>query len=195
VSAATVPGAGASAGAGPSASATASAVSQPRRASASADVTALVEREAPSLLAYFVRRVTVREDAADLLAELYLVVWRRRSAIPQQPDAARMWMYGVARKVLGRHRRSRGRRDALASRLREQLAAHPEPAVDDDSARRVRELVGTLAPLDREIVGLAYWEGFSFVEIATILGMPTATVRSRHARAKARMRAELEKEG
>jgi RNA polymerase sigma-70 factor (ECF subfamily) len=82
----------------------------------------------------------------------------------------------------------------LTSRLREHLAMHPETERDDAEAHRVRELVAALAPLDREIVSLAYWEGFSFVEIAKILRMPTATVRSRHARAKTRLRAALEQE-
>lgn len=165
-------------------------------APAAADITLLVEREAPALLGYFVRRVVVREDAADLLGELYLVVWRRRGAIPEDPTAARMWLYGVARKVLGRHRRSTGRRTALTMRMREQLATDPDPAVSDDgTGTRIRQLIATLDPLDREIIGLAYWEGFSFVEIAAILKMPAATVRSRHARAKARLRTMLATDG
>ena len=159
------------------------------------DVTALVEREAPSLLAYFARRVPVAEDAADLLGELYLVVWRRRAVIPRDATAARMWLYGVARKVLGRHRRSYGRRTALTARLREQLVAHPATATPaDEASPHIRVLIGELAPLDREIIQLAYWEGFSFVEIAAILRMPAATVRSRHARARARLRVALDAE-
>lgn len=160
------------------------------------DITLLVEREAPALLAYFARRVAVTEDAADLLGDLYVVVWRRRSAIPGEPVAARMWLYGAARKVLARHRRSTGRRVALSARLREQLATHPEVvAPHDGPGAAVRELIASLDPLDREIITLAYWEGFSFVEIAAILRMPAATVRSRHARAKARLRDSLAAEG
>jgi len=160
---------------------------------ASSEVPLLVEREAPALLAYFARRVPNREDAADLLGELLVVVWRRRSAIPADPTAARMWMYGVARKTLQRHRRGSVRRAALADRLREELAGRPSSEPSDAVASRVRELILALPDTDKEIIGLSYWEGFSLVEIARILGMPPATVRSRHARAKARLRAELER--
>lgn len=155
------------------------------------DIALLVEREAPALLAYFGRRVREREDAADLLGELLTVVWRRRSAIPPDPTAARMWMYGVARKTLARHRRGSVRRAALADRLREELTTRPSIEASDDAARRVRELISKLPETDREIIGLSYWEGFSLVEVARILGMPPATVRSRHARAKARLRGAL----
>ena len=155
------------------------------------DIALLVEREAPALLAYFGRRVREREDAADLLGELLAVVWRRRSAIPADPTAARMWMYGVARKLLARHRRGSVRRAALAGRLREELATRPPIEAPDDVVRRVRELIAELPETDREIIGLSYWEGFSLVEVARILGMPPATVRSRHARAKARLRDAL----
>jgi len=164
--------------------------------SAAGDVTLIIEREAPALLAYFARRVTVAEDAADLLGELYLVVWQRRTVIPDDPTDARMWLYGVARKVLGRHRRSTGRRIALAARLRDELAARPKASTTEDGADAgIRAEIAALEPLDREIIQLAYWEGFSFVEIAAILRMPAATVRSRHARAKARLRDSLAAEG
>lgn len=80
----------------------------------SADVPALVARESSALLAYFARRVTPVEDAADLLGDTLVIVWRRQSSIPGDETRARMWLYGVARKVLSTHRRSTGRRHALA---------------------------------------------------------------------------------
>jgi RNA polymerase sigma-70 factor (ECF subfamily) len=93
--------------------------------------------------------------------------------------------------LLAGHRRVSVRRAALAGRLREELAMHPPIEAPDDAVRRVRELIADLPETDREIIGLSYWEGFSLVEVARILDMPPATVRSRHARAKARLRDAL----
>jgi DNA-directed RNA polymerase specialized sigma24 family protein len=50
------------------------------------------------LLAYLVRRTESSEDAADALAEAYLVAWEKLDAIPAG-DGARLWMFGVARNL------------------------------------------------------------------------------------------------
>jgi DNA-directed RNA polymerase specialized sigma24 family protein len=51
------------------------------------------------LLAYVLRRSRTAEDAADVLADTYLVAWRRLDAIPGG-DQARPWLVGVARNLL-----------------------------------------------------------------------------------------------
>lgn len=158
------------------------------------DIDTFVEREAPGLLDYFLRRAATREDAADLLGEALLVVWRRQGSIPEDEVPARMWLFGVARNMLATHRRAQGRRIALADRLRCELSSMTAAALSDTEAV-VRAMVGELAERDREIVGLVYWEGFSLEEVARILGMRAATVRSRHFRLRARLRARLIEEG
>ncbi len=104
-----------------------------------------------------------------------------------------MWLFGVARKVLGTYRRGKSRRHDLAERLGRELATVPAaPSTsDDDLHQHVRLLVGELDEVDREIIGLVYWEGFALVDVARILSLRPATVRSRHARARARLQAAL----
>jgi RNA polymerase sigma-70 factor, ECF subfamily len=153
------------------------------------DVRAFVEREAPSILDYFGRRVP-SADAADLLGETLVVVARRIGSIPSDELNARMWLFGVARKVLSTHRRSATRRTALADKLRLELAARPA-APDATAHVEVREAIASLPVRDREIIELVYWEGFSLEEVAGILSMRSATVRSRHARAKEKLRQVL----
>lgn len=159
-------------------------------------VTALVEREAPGLLAYFMRRVASPEDAADLLGDTLLVVWRRKAAIPDDPTKARMWMYGVARKVLSGHRRGNRRRTALGDRLRIQLMATPTTFVNGmDDHSDVRELIEALPAVDREIIRLVHWEGFTLAEVADIMSMRPGTVRSRHSRAMSALRDSFSRDG
>ena len=154
------------------------------------DITDFVEREAPAVLDYFGRRVA-HADAADLLGETLVVVWRKAGSIPSDETRARMWLYGVARKVLSQHRRSSVRRSALAERLRLELREQPA-TVDPTEHDEVRAHIAALPAVDREIIELVYWEGFSLVEVAGILGMRQPTVRSRHARARATLKAALE---
>src|SRR6185369_10842354 len=83
------------------------------------------------ILAYLLRRVDWPEDAADLLADVYLVAWRRIDEVPRG-DGARMWLYGVARRQLANHRRGDRRRTALASALAGALRSVTPP---DDGGR------------------------------------------------------------
>lgn len=153
-------------------------------------ISALVEREAGSLLDYFRRRTSKPEDAADLLGDTLLIVWRREKSIPDDPTRARMWLFGVARKVLSGQRRSTRRRSALAERLGTELASYPS-APDDEAAIGIRSLIELLDEVDQEIIRLVYWDGFSLIEAAEILSMRPATVRSRHSRARVRLRSAM----
>lgn len=154
-------------------------------------VQGLVEDNAPDLLAYFVRRVEVAEDAADLLNDVLLVIWRKESSIPAGPTEARMWMFGVARNVLSTHRRASGRRSALHDRLKAQLAEPSNGDSQDDEAPDVRAALVQLDPLDQELIRLLFWDGFTQAQVAVLLRMPEGTVRSRTHRARQRLRQAL----
>jgi RNA polymerase sigma factor (sigma-70 family) len=157
---------------------------------------ALFESEARGVLGYALRRVESAEDAADIVAETFSVAWRRIEDVP--PDAeARLWLYGVARRVLANQRRGALRRQRLADRFREQLRLTTDgvAAADDDRADAVRHAIARLPEQDREVLSLANWEGFTPTEIAGVIGVPAATVRTRLHRARWRLRAELEASG
>ena len=148
----------------------------------------LVEQNSDDLLRYLLRRVDVREDAADLLADTLLVAWRRYGSVPADPHEARLWLFGVARRVLGTHHRSTRRRTALADRLREHLATTtaPDPRVD-----AVRHALEDLPRRDLDLIGLIHWEGFTLAEAATVLGIKAGTARMRYSRIRDRLRHDL----
>ncbi|HEY3140934.1 MAG TPA: sigma factor, partial [Acidimicrobiales bacterium] len=72
----------------------------------------LYRAQVRSLLAYALRRVDHPEQAADVVAETMLVAWRRLDQVPPG-DEARLWLFGVARRVLANQRRGSARRDRL----------------------------------------------------------------------------------
>jgi RNA polymerase sigma-70 factor (ECF subfamily) len=51
------------------------------------------------ILAYAVRRVAPAEDAADVVADVFTTAWRRIGELPEAP-ADRLWLYGVAQRVI-----------------------------------------------------------------------------------------------
>ena len=139
------------------------------------------------MLGYALRRVDEPADAADVVAETFLVAWRRLGDVPEG-EAARGWLLGVARRVPANHRRGERRRDGLADRLAREVMAVP---VERDGHEVVRRALARLGDEDRELLLLAGWEGLAPAEIAKATGTLAVTVRSRLHRARRRLRAEL----
>ncbi|GAA2849006.1 DNA-directed RNA polymerase sigma-70 factor [Actinoplanes cyaneus] len=142
----------------------------------------------PPLLGYALRRVEQPADAADIVAETFLIAWRRRDEMPGGAET-RLWLYGVARRVLANHHRGGERRDRLGERLRRRLAAVvPDPGNDVPERLAVRDALARLGDLDREVLTLTVWEGLEPREVAEVLGVSAAVVRTRLSRARMRMR-------
>jgi RNA polymerase sigma-70 factor (ECF subfamily) len=157
---------------------------------------ALFQDEARGVLGYALRRVDSPEDAADVVAETFGVAWRRIGDVPPGADA-RLWLYGVARRVLANQRRGALRRRRLADRMREQLRLTDglDATLDDDREHAVGRALARLQEQDREVLLLASWEGLTPSEIAAVIGVPAATARTRLHRARGRLRTELERSG
>jgi RNA polymerase sigma-70 factor (ECF subfamily) len=145
-----------------------------------------------AVLAYALRRVEQREDAADVVAETFLVAWRRLGEVPGD-EGARLWLYGVARRVIANQRRSERRRTRLGQRLAEalrtELATHSAPGGEAAEALRA---MAELGEDDRELLKLAAWEGLSPGELAKVLEISSLAARSRLHRARRRLRAVIE---
>jgi RNA polymerase sigma-70 factor (ECF subfamily) len=143
-----------------------------------------------AVLAYAARRCADVQDGADVVADTFLVAWRRLDQVPPG-HGARLWLYGVARHVLANQQRSERRRERLAERLRQELPLALEAVPQPTGA--VRAALEGLAPEDREILRLAGWEELSPSEIATVLGISQVAARSRLYRARRRLRKALER--
>ncbi|WP_307834099.1 RNA polymerase sigma factor [Paractinoplanes lichenicola] len=146
------------------------------------------ERDFDSLLAFATRRVEQPADAADVVAETFLVAWRRRTEVPAD-DETRLWLYGVARLVLSNHHRAGLRRERLGARLRRRLSlATRDPSAEVTERLAVHDALARLGDLDREVLTLTVWEELKPREAAVVLGISAAAVRTRLSRARARVR-------
>lgn len=152
----------------------------------------LFREHSRALLGYLLRRADDPDDASDALAEVMLVAWRRLDDVPPG-DQARLWLFGVARRVLANARRSAERRLRLGERLRRELASAPLPDPEDEhEAEAVRAAVRRLPDAYREVLLLNAWEGLRPAEIATVTDVAPATARTRLHRARHQLRLELE---
>lgn len=150
------------------------------------------------VLAYALRRTDTRDDAADVVAETFLTAWRRDDQAPDGP-AARLWLYGIARRVLANHLRGRRRYERLGARLRadasESGRTSPARATDTEALGAVAAAFAQLSDSDREVLAMVGAEGLSPGEAAQVLGCRAATVRVRLHRARARFARELAAQG
>jgi RNA polymerase sigma-70 factor, ECF subfamily len=154
----------------------------------------LYREQEQALLAYALRRVEKPHDAADVVAETFLVAWRRLGEVPTG-TGARPWLYAVSRYVIANLHRTERRRTRLGARLAQSLqtelathrAAGPETA-------EVLRAMAALEEADRELLRLVSWEGLSPSEAAKVLEISSLAARSRLHRARRRLRAALEEE-
>jgi RNA polymerase sigma-70 factor (ECF subfamily) len=143
-----------------------------------------------ALCAFFARRVA-RSEVEDLVAETFVVAWRK---LPRRIEHPLPWLYAVAGKVLANHRRKAARRDGVA--LGDQLTASApgDPAdrlpSDDGLARAFAQL----GERDREAIRLVAWEGLPLADAATAARCSTPAFAVRLSRARRRLRQLLEDE-
>lgn len=143
------------------------------------------------VLGYVLRRTRSPEDAADVIAETFLTAWRRLDEMPPDPEA-RLWLYGVARRVLANHHRGERRRSALAERLHADLIATWRSAAEfSGELADVTAAFRRLPEAQRELLALNAWEGLDHGQIAVVLGCSRNAVRIRLHRARMKLTAEL----
>jgi RNA polymerase sigma-70 factor, ECF subfamily len=155
---------------------------------------ALYAAHAGAVRGYAMRRTTPAL-ADDVVAEVFLIAWRRLDDIPSD---SRVWLLGVARKVLANQRRSSARQHAVQGRLVQDARTRAEHAPTaerllrlEPAAPPVIEALGSLRDSDREALLLIAWEGLSHRQAARVMGVRESTFGVRLHRAKRRLERAL----
>jgi RNA polymerase sigma-70 factor (ECF subfamily) len=149
----------------------------------------LYEEYFRDVLAYCLRRGPV-VDGYDAANEVFAIAWRRIDDVPGG-EAARPWLFVVAKRVVYRRRRSVLRFRKLAEKAASVVTvAPPNPetvVVQRAEYDAVLAAASRLSQSDRELLRLAAWEGLSHREIADVVGCSVAAVDQRLHRAKQRL--------
>ena len=138
---------------------------------------------------YAYHRAITGSLADDLVAETFLVAWRRLDAVPT--DDALPWLLAVAGNVQRNQARSHRRYQAMVARVPHPQPA-PPPAVPNDVGPQIRAALTALSPDDREILLLVAWDGLTPQQAAVAIGTTPGSARLRLHRARKRFAGQFE---
>lgn len=157
---------------------------------ASARFESLFDSHYQQVLSYVLRRAP-EDIAEDVLAETFIVAWRRFERIPDDPLP---WLLGVARRLIANHLRGDSRRKALIARL-SALRVH-ETTLWEPASSLSPELASALSALsstEREALLLTAWDGLAPQRAAAAAGCSAGAFRVRLHRARTGVAAHLDR--
>jgi RNA polymerase sigma-70 factor (ECF subfamily) len=156
----------------------------------------LFARHKTRVYRFILRLIGDTASADDLTSEVFLAVWRRAHKFRGRA-AASTWLLGIARfKALGELRRRRVIAPDLEQPDASDPAADPEASwADKHRGAMLRKCLGALSPEHRTIIDLVYYHEKSVQEVAAIVGVPCATVKTRMFYARKKLTALLAAQG
>jgi RNA polymerase sigma factor (sigma-70 family) len=157
---------------------------------------AIFDRHADELYRYVAGRVGA-QVAADVVAEVFVVAFRTRDRYDTERPDARPWLYGIATRLVGQHRREERRRLRAMARVAAPGAVEgfEDPATDRVMAQqlhpRLARALGRLPADDRDLLLLVAWGDLTYQQAGHLLGIPVGTVASRLHRVRRKLRRAL----
>ena len=141
----------------------------------------LFARHRVALYRWLLRLVRDEALAEDLLSDVFLDVWRQAASFRGRASVS-TWLLAIAR-----HKAASARRRRNDAELDEAtVSTVPDPADDAEvtlqkknRAEALRQSLHRLSPDHREVIDLAYYHGKSVKEIAEIVSISEATVKTR----------------
>lgn len=155
---------------------------------------AVYEGTYPDLLRFVQRRIHPTH-AEDIVADAFLVAWRRFDDLPTDPGDARAWLFGIAQRTLLNGQRGDQRRQVLTMRIADTTVAAQTGdswnGSDSDLVARRLDLAAAwsrLTCVHREALSLAVWDGLTGPQAAVVLGISPVAFRLRLTRARRALR-------
>ena len=144
----------------------------------------LYDRHSRAAYSLAYRMMGKRQAAEDLVQDAFLKVWRAAGSYRAERGSVQTWLLSIVHnrgidqlRSLASHRRTQDRIEASAPK------SQPSEAFAEtwhnSQGERVREALKTLPPEQLKILELAYFSGYTHVEIAKLLGLPLGTVKGR----------------
>lgn len=156
----------------------------------------LYDRYASTAIATAVRVVGGREEAEDVVHDAFVAVWRKIDRFDAARGSLRAWLMTVVRnRAIDRIRARRTTIDVDDADERSLLRTGPNPTLEAALTRAstgdLRAAMASLPEEQRRALELAYFEGYSYREVAELTGVPAGTANGRLRLALAKLRDTL----
>jgi RNA polymerase sigma-70 factor (ECF subfamily) len=147
------------------------------------------------LFGLLVRILNSREEAEDILQDVFIQIWRRAKDFDEKRGKPFAWLVTLTRSRAIDRLRLLGARQRLATSAAQDQPDEASDALTDtiNSARKeiVQRALAELPEEQKQTLVLAYYEGLTQSEIASKLGAPLGTVKTRMRSGLAKLRARL----
>jgi RNA polymerase sigma-70 factor (ECF subfamily) len=158
----------------------------------------LYRRHGGSLYCAALRVLSVRTLAEEVVQDIFIRLWRTPERFDPGRGSLRSYLLAqchgravdVVRSETARRRREWGEANTVKVQY-----VFEDDVLDVVSGQKLREAVATLSQKEREAISLAYFGGHSYVDVASILGVPEGTVKSRIRSGLARLRTAVVQAG
>ena len=154
----------------------------------------LITAYSSQLLKYLINHTHSREDAEDLLQDVMISVYEHRAEFDPERCNEQAWLYIIAKRKLVSYYRKFKQNDSIDEMEDFQLPSDNSMAEATNLMACRQAVALALSKLDersREIVVLRYFNGLSYAEIASSLGISEGNARVIHSRALDTMKKEL----
>jgi RNA polymerase sigma-70 factor, ECF subfamily len=145
----------------------------------------VLERHSDAAFSLAYRICGRRSLAEDIAQEAFLSVWRSGARYDRARGSVRTWTLGIvhnravdALRRSGVHDRRRAGDEGIEETLQAPESTEAQ-AFDKAVAQEIRGALGELPSEQRRVIELAYFGGFTHLEIASMLGTPVGTVKGR----------------
>ena len=141
----------------------------------------LFARHRVRIYRFLLRLVSDESTAEDLVNEVFLDVWRQAGRFANRSSVS-TWLMAIARfKALSvRRRRTEAELDEKIASTIADPADDPEIVLEKkNQGELLRQALMNLSPDHREVIDLVYYHEKSVEEVAQIVGVPSATVKTR----------------
>jgi len=144
----------------------------------------LYDRYAGTATATALRVVGSREEAEDVVHDAFVAVWRKIDRFDAERGALRAWLMTVVHnRAIDRVRARRASIDLDDADERSLLRTGPNPTMEEAltraSAGDLRAAMASLPDDQRRALELAYFEGYTYREVAELTGVPAGTANGR----------------
>jgi RNA polymerase sigma-70 factor (ECF subfamily) len=145
----------------------------------------ILERHADAAFSLAYRMCGRHAIAEDVAQDAFLAIWRSGGRYDRTRGSVRTWTLGIVHhRAVDALRRSdvHARRRASDEGIEESLEASERTdaqAVENAAARELRDALGVLPAEQRRVIELAYFGGFTHIEIASMLEEPVGTIKGR----------------